>query len=123
MKKNLINRFTVIILTALSMFTTANTFAGKHHQMTNAANAIVGKHQQIATSTAKPVQEDIYMAYVQITTNMADTPYVSFSSPPEQVYANVIAALGRQTGLFHVHIVYMNKDSEIVSKEDYDIEN
>jgi len=110
MKKNSINRFTVAILTVLCMFNAANVFAGKHPSLT-------------PTSAIKSTHEDIYMAYVQITTNMADTPYVSFSSPPAQVYANVIQALSRQTGLFHVHILFMNKDGEIVSEDDYDIEN
>ena len=112
MKKNLISRFTVIIFTALCMLTTVNVFAGKHQSVT-------------PTSTLQSAHEDIYTSYVQIYQSgaMADTPYVSFYSPPATVYSNVINVLSRQTGVFHVHIVFMNKEGEIVSEDDYDIDN
>ena len=112
MKKNSINRFTVIMFTALCMLTTANVFAGKHHPAT-ATNTKPSTHKK-----------DAYMAYVQISlSGTADTPYVSFNSPPAEVYTNVTEALSRSVGLFHVHITFMNKDEEIVGEDDYYIDN
>ena len=111
MKKNSISRFTVIIVTALFMLTSTSSFAGKHVQHAN-------------TSVKQPVKEDAYMAHVQINlSGVADTPYLSFSIQPELVYTEVSSLLSRQTGLFHVLITFVNQDGEIVSEDDYYINN
>ena len=110
MKKNSISRFTVIIVTALFMLTTAAT-AGKHVQ-------------PIKTTEKRARQGDAYMAYVQINlTGTADTPYLSFRAQPELVYGEVSSQLASQTGWFHVHIIFVNKNEETVSEDDYYIDN
>ena len=110
MKKNSINRFTVIIVTALFMLTTT-AFAGKHVE-------------PVKYSVKQTAKGDAYMAHVTINVSgMADTPYRNFSAQPELVYAQINNSLERQTGLFHVHITFVNNDGEIVSEDDYYIDN
>ncbi|HMD01029.1 MAG TPA: hypothetical protein VKH37_12785 [Ferruginibacter sp.] len=110
MKRNSISRQTVIIVTALIMFT---------------ATAYAGRHEQPITKTEKKsITEDAYLAYVQVNlSGMADTPYLSFNTQPSQVYADVSNQLSRQNGLFHVHITFVNKNNEVISEDDYYIDN
>ena len=111
MKKNSISRFTVIIITALFMFSTTNVFAGMHVQ-------------PVKTAVKQPVKGEAFMAYVQVNlSNMADTPYLSFSVPAELAYAQASNLLGHQSGLFNVHITFVDEDGETVEEDDYYIDN
>ena len=111
MKKNLFNRFAVIIVTALLTFTTANSFAGNTKQL-------------IQKNFPAPPRDTPYLAMVQInTTGFGDTPYVSFSIKPQLVYKQVNGLLGFQTGYFHVLISFVNIEGVVVKEDDYYIDN
>ncbi len=71
-----------------------------------------------------PPRDTPYLALVQINlSGAADTPYISFSIQPALVYDQVNSLLSHQTGLFHVLITYVNKAGEMLSEEDYYIDN
>lgn len=111
MKKNLFNRFAVIIVTALLTFTTANSFAGNTKHL-------------VQKSFPVPPPDTPYLAMVKInTTGIADTPYVSFSIIPQLVYKQVKALLGFQSGYFHVQISFVNIEGVVVKEDDYYIDN
>ena len=104
MKKNLINRFAVIIITATLTLTAANTFA-----------AI-----QPVKMNFRAYPDTPYLAQVQIyKSGFADTPYLKFNIQPILLNSQLNSLLGSQAGLFHVFIVYMNEEGEQLYEEDY----
>ena len=104
MKKNLINRFAVMMITAVLTLTAANTFA-----------AI-----QPVKMNFKVHPDTPYLAQVTIIkTGFADTPYLKFSTQPILLNTQLKTLLGNQAGLFHVFIVYMNTEGEELYEEDY----
>jgi hypothetical protein len=61
-----------------------------------------------------------YLAQVEIIrTGFADTPYLKFTIQPIMLSSQLSSLLGNQAGLFHVFIVYMNKEGEELYDEDY----
>ena len=108
MKKNLINRFAVMIIAATLTFTAANTFA---------ATQPVKMNFTVHPDTPYLAEARIYRS------GMADTPYLSFSIPPVLLSSQLNNLVGNQAGLFHVIILYMNKEGEELYDEDYYIDN
>jgi hypothetical protein len=108
MKKNLINRFAVMIIAATLTLTAANTFAATQPVKMN--------------FTVHP--DTPYLAQVQIyKSGFADTPYLKFNIQPVILSSQLNSLLGSQAGLFHVIILYMNKEGEELYDEDYYIDN
>lgn len=104
MKKNLINRFSVIIITAVLSLTAANTFAAT----------------QPVRMNFKVHPDTPYLAQVTIVkTGFADTPYLKFNTQPVLLNSQLKSLLGSQAGMFHVFIVYMNTEGEALYEEDY----
>ena len=104
MKKNVINRLAVMIIAATLTLTAANTFAAT----------------QPVKMNFKIYPDTPYLAQVQIMkTGFADTPYLSFNIQPVLLSSHLNSLLGNQAGLFHVFIVYMNKEGEELYEEDY----
>jgi hypothetical protein len=104
MKKNLINRFAVMMITAVLSFAAANTFA---------ATQPVKMDFKIHPDTP-------YLAQVTIMkTGFADTPYLKFNTQPVLLNSQLKSLLGSQAGLFHVFIMYMNTEGEELYEEDY----
>jgi hypothetical protein len=108
MKKNLINRFAVIMITALLTLTAANTFA---------ATQPVKMNFTVHPDTPYLAEARIYRS------GMADTPYLSFSIPPVLLSSQLNSLVGNQAGLFHVFIQYINEEGEKLDEEDYYIDN
>jgi hypothetical protein len=104
MKKNLINRFAVLMITALLTLTAANTFA---------ATQPVKMNFSVHPDTP-------YLAQVAIMrTGYADTPYLSFNITPVLLKSQLKNLLQNQAGMFHVFIVYLNNEGEVLNEEDY----
>jgi hypothetical protein len=104
MKKNVINRLAVMIITATLTLTAANTFAAT----------------QPVKMNFKVHPDTPYLAQVQIIrTGFADTPYLKFTIQPILLNIQLNSLLGSQAGLFHVFIMYINKEGEELYEEDY----
>lgn len=104
MKKNVINRFAVMIIAATLILTAANTFAAT----------------QPVKMNFKVHPDTPYMAHVQIIkTGFADTPYLKFNVQPILLNSQLNSLLGNQAGIFHVFIVYINEEGEQLYEEDY----
>jgi hypothetical protein len=104
MKKNLINRFAVMMITVVLTLSAANTFAAT----------------QPVKMNFKVHPDTPYLALVTIVkTGFADTPYLKFSTQPVLLNSQLKSLLGSQAGLFHVFIVYMNTEGEALYEEDY----
>jgi hypothetical protein len=104
MKKNVINRLAVMIIAATLTLTAANTFAAT----------------QPVKMNFKVHPDTPYLAQVQIIrTGLADTPYLKFNTQPVLLNSQLNSLLGSQAGLFHVFIVYMNKEGEELYEEDF----
>ncbi len=111
MKKNSISRFTVIVVTALFLLTTANAFAAR-------------SIQPVKTTLNQIFHKTVNVAYVEIyRAGVADTPYLRFTAQSDVVYTQVENALSRLTDLFHVIITFVNKENETVDEDDYYIDN
>lgn len=108
MKKNLINQFAVMMITAVLTLAAANSFA-----------AI-----QPVKMNFKVHPDTPYLAQVTIVkTGFADTPYLKFNTQPVLLNSQLKSLLGSQAGIFHVFIVYMNTEGEALYEEDYFIGN
>lgn len=104
MKKNLINRFAVMMITALLSLTAADTFAATQPVKIN----------------FKAYPDTPYLAQVTIMrTGNADTPYLSFNIQPVLLDNQLSSLIGSQPGQFHVFISYINAEGEILYEEDY----
>lgn len=106
MKKNLINRFAVIIITALLSLATADTFA------------------QPGKMDFNVYPDTPYLAIVEINkSGQADTPYLSLSIQPAMLY-NQLQTLNRSlSGSYHVIITYINIEGVKIDEEDYYLDN
>ena len=108
MKKNLINRFAVLMITAVLSMATADTFAA-----------------------FQPVKMDFtvhpdtpYLAIVEIyKTGLVDTPYLSLSIQPAMPYSQLKALNRSLPGSYHVIITYINKEGVKIDEEDYYLDN
>jgi hypothetical protein len=108
MKKNLINRLAVMMITAVLCLTAANTFAAIQPMKIN--------------FTVHP--DTPYMAKVQIyRSGYADTPYLKFSIAPVLLNDQLNSMQGSQSALFHIVIHYVNVAGIELGDEDYYIDN